>query len=247
MPDTATTEPGAITTMPPSDVRQLTPADRYVLEPTVPALSEAMAKAQAEMEHPHFDCVNVHFKSRYASLAAISRAVRGPLNKHGLRYWQEAENDPTDMSKIRVRVCVSHESGEVWRASWLSMKAKDSSPQAVKACVTYLQRTTLMLAFGVVGDDDDDANSAQPKQQPRSQPPRREPVKPADDRLSKIRELVKQAIGLTDKDRVLQLVSMQCEKDIKTAADIPGGKIDKVLSALSQFIVNVSKDKGATE
>ena len=52
--------------------------------PDTSALTEALAKAQAEYKHVELDAANPHFKSRFSSYATCCDALRGPLNKNGL-------------------------------------------------------------------------------------------------------------------------------------------------------------------
>jgi hypothetical protein len=54
-------------------------------------LAAALAKAQAAMQAAKFDKVNPHFKSKYASLAAVIDAIRKPFADNGLCYTQVTE------------------------------------------------------------------------------------------------------------------------------------------------------------
>jgi len=64
--------------------------DEQLAEPTPPTrtLYQALSAAQAEMRNPTFDKVNPHFKSKFASLAAVRDAVVPVLARHGIAMTQ---------------------------------------------------------------------------------------------------------------------------------------------------------------
>ena len=47
-------------------------------------LAAALAKAQGQMEGAKKDSENPYFKSKYADLAAVVKAIRGPFSDNGL-------------------------------------------------------------------------------------------------------------------------------------------------------------------
>ncbi len=140
-------------------------------------LAAALAKAQGEIEPAPKDKINPHFKSRYADLASIMDACRGPLAKHGLALIQPVSlNSPA--GTVRVTTRLLHASGQ-WIEDELEMIPKDMSPQAMGSVITYGRRYGVSAMLAIVSDDDDDGNAAQPRQGERGerQPPRRrEPV-----------------------------------------------------------------------
>ena len=125
---------------------------------SIKELAAALAKAQAEMKPAIFDCVNPHFKSKYASLTAVWEAARGPLAKHGLSVLQRFESgEPMVMSTL-----LAHASGE-WIESDYPIKPVKTDPQGYGSAISYARRYSLAALLGIVSDSDDDANAASGK------------------------------------------------------------------------------------
>ena len=61
--------------------------------PNVGKLSEALSKAQAEMQHAIKDSTNPHFQSKYADLASVIDALRPALTKYGLSVAQTMKTE----------------------------------------------------------------------------------------------------------------------------------------------------------
>lgn len=124
----------------------------------------SLAAAQAEMKNPPLDGTNPHFRSRFATLAAVLDSVRGPLNDQGLFLNQSLEDG-------RLLTTVWNQAGE--SATLCSIPCKtDDDPQKSGSRITYLRRYSLLSAFGLVGDDDDDGNAAsEPQRKDRREPP----------------------------------------------------------------------------
>jgi hypothetical protein len=122
-------------------------------------IDAALAKAQAEMTNPAFDSTNPHFKSKYASLAAVRNGIIPILAKHGIACVQE----------------LLHEEGKVGCATRLScagqwiefapfyLPPSKGDAQGYGSASTYARRYSLQAVAGVAGDEDDDGNAvAQP-------------------------------------------------------------------------------------
>ncbi len=118
-----------------------------------PSLMERLVKAQAAMANPQLDGVNPHFGSRFSTLASVLDAVRGPLNDQGLFLNQTLVGGT-------LRTTVWDASGESFTACEVPCELP-GDPQRAGSTLTYLRRYSLMAAFGIVGDsDDDDAERA---------------------------------------------------------------------------------------
>lgn len=118
-----------------------------------PSLMERLVGAQAAMANPPLDGVNPHFGSRFSTLASVLDAVRGPLNERGLFL-----NQTLDRGVMRTTVWDS--SGESFTVCEVPCELP-GDPQRAGSALTYLRRYSLMAAFGIVGDsDDDDAERA---------------------------------------------------------------------------------------
>jgi hypothetical protein len=121
------------------------------------AISKALVAAQLEMKNPAFDTTNPHFKSRFASLAAVRNAVIPVLAKHGITATQELT---TVEGGIACLTILTHESGQYFEFGPLVMPASKVDAQGFGSAGTYCKRYGLMAAAGVVGDEDDDGNAA---------------------------------------------------------------------------------------
>ena len=147
-------------------------------------LAAALAAAQGEMTAASKDATNPHFKSRYATLASVWDAIRGPLSQHGLSVSQVLESAENGVG-VAVRTMLLHSSGQ-WIASRYVMPITDKlTPQAMGSAITYARRYALSAIVGIAPDDDDDGNGASgntaaidklPPPKPKPAPP---PAKPA--------------------------------------------------------------------
>lgn len=118
---------------------------------TLGQLAAALAAAQATMGHASKDGKNPHFKSSYATLAAVIEAIREPLSKQGIAFTSLAS---TDGLTVSVETRLMHKSGE-WLASTATAAVRDASPQVVGSAQTYLRRYGLQAICGLAAEDDD--------------------------------------------------------------------------------------------
>jgi hypothetical protein len=119
-------------------------------------LSAALALAQAELKNPHFDAVNPHFKSQFASLGAIRESVIPAFTKHGLSITQWPVSEE---GKAGCRTHLAHASGE-WMEEVFLIPVDKHNAHGYASAVTYSKRISMMSIAGVVGDTDDDGNAA---------------------------------------------------------------------------------------
>ena len=129
---------------------------------TIGALAAALAKAQGALPHAIKDSANPYFKSKYADLAAVWDACRGPLSTNELAVIQSVLDDPAN--RVVVETVLMHSSGE-WMSSRISMAPKDDTPQAVGSAITYARRYGLQAMVGIAPDDDD-GNAASGRDKP---------------------------------------------------------------------------------
>jgi len=118
-------------------------------------LFAAQSKAQATILGALKDSANPFFKSKYADLASVWDAVRGPLTDNGLCVIQTIGASDTGVS---VSTLLGHSSGQ-WISDTLTLMPKDSSPQSVGSAITYGRRYGLAAITGCP-QIDDDANAA---------------------------------------------------------------------------------------
>ena len=126
-------------------------------------IAKALAAAQAEMQNPGFDSTNPHFRNKFASLAAVRNAVVPVLAKHGISMCQDLATADGGVSCTTI---LTHSSGQQMKFGPLSLPASKADAQGYGSAATYARRYALMAVAGVVGDEDDDANSATGKPAP---------------------------------------------------------------------------------
>lgn len=149
-------------------------------------LAAALAKAQAAMSGAVKDSSNPFFKSKYADLASVWDACRGPLTANGLSVMQfpQTEYDGTPeiyewqsragetrmgvkvLCTVHVVTRLLHVSGQ-WIEGSVSAMLASADPQAVGSAITYLRRYSLQSVVGVAPEDDD-AEAAQERQPTRN-------------------------------------------------------------------------------
>lgn len=134
------------------DSNETTPA-----EPAMAPLYKALAAAQGEMSNPAYDRTNPHFRSRYASLAAVRDAVIPALSRAGLAFTQVVETTETT---VRVTGWLVHESGQAMRYGPYELPVATPTPQGFGAAESYARRYQLQAVACVAGDEDDDAEPA---------------------------------------------------------------------------------------
>jgi hypothetical protein len=118
----------------------------------------ALSNAQAEMEYAGKEVENAFFKSSYADLAAVVKASRPALAKHGLSVVQ-LTNVAYDGSVIMITQ-LNHVSGQ-WIRGAYPVKPVKADPQALGSAMTYARRYTYSAMTGVVAHgEDDDGNAA---------------------------------------------------------------------------------------
>ena len=122
-------------------------------------LAEALAKAQGEIKNALKDSANPYFKSKYADLAGIWDAARGPLSANGLALIQCPRCTETS---VEVETILAHSSGE-WISEVLALPAVQQSKEkgerfdahTIGSAVTYAKRYALAAMVGVATEDDD--------------------------------------------------------------------------------------------
>jgi len=117
-------------------------------------LAEALAAFQAELPQVDLDSTNPHFKSKFASLANITKKVLPELSKHGFSY---SVGSFVDNGLLVVDAHLLHESGE---SRSFQFPITETQPQKIGSAITYAKRYAIQALTGVVADEDDDGNAA---------------------------------------------------------------------------------------
>ena len=120
-------------------------------------LIDALVKAQSEMTHGLATGTNPHFKSEYAPLDEVIKAVKEPLNKNGIFFLQKvylADNGQCVETEF-------HGHGAVVKGGKVYVVADKKTPQGYGSSLTYAKRYSLQTACGLPTGDDDDGNEAE--------------------------------------------------------------------------------------
>jgi len=117
-------------------------------------LATALAKAQSKIEGASKDGLNPHYKSRYATLAAVWDAARKPLTDNGLSIVQAASAVAEFAERVTITTMLMHSSGQ-WIKDTLTMSAASGRPQEVGSAISYGRRYQLAAMVGIAPEDDD--------------------------------------------------------------------------------------------
>ena len=118
---------------------------------SIKALAEALCKAQSEMGGAVKDSSNPFFKSSYADLTSVIKAIKEPFAKNGLSYTQFPISN-----EHGVGVCtrLMHNSGE-WIEEEFVLPLVKRDPQSGGSCVSYCRRYSLQSLAGIPAAEDD--------------------------------------------------------------------------------------------
>lgn len=133
------------------------------------ALFAAVAKAQSEFPEVKFDSEAViggGRRYRYASLAAILRAVRPVLARHGVAFVQT----PTVTEGwVSITTHLYHGDQTVAYGP-LSAPLTKGGFHELGSALTYLKRYALASLLGIAADEDEDGHAAENAHKPPSRP-----------------------------------------------------------------------------
>jgi hypothetical protein len=117
-------------------------------------LTSALAKAHGEFKEPELDAVNPFFKSRYATLGSVLRAVRPSLSKHGLAVLQFVNDS-------KLETVITHSSGQSISSLYPIHSGKNDA-QGFGAAVSYARRYSLKAILSLAEEDNDCNESSSP-------------------------------------------------------------------------------------
>lgn len=143
---------------------------------TLGKLAAALAKAQGAMHAAEKTATNPGFNKKYATLAAVWEACRGPLAENGLAVVQRVGGGG-DGRIILTTDLIHAESGEFVRSRWTvpaDLEARRNAVQALVSATTYARRTQLAAMVGIAVEDDD-GESAGAKGNRRQEAEHRDP------------------------------------------------------------------------
>ncbi len=133
---------------------------------SIQKLATALCKAQNEMSGAVKDANNPFFKSKYADLGAVVKAVKEPFANNGLSYSQFPILED---SKVGVETILMHESGE-WMSGVIVLPMTKQDPQAAGSAITYARRYALQSIAGIPSEDDDGNTATKPAAKMQTKP-----------------------------------------------------------------------------
>jgi len=158
-------------------------------------LVEALVKAQSEMTSAVATGTNPHFKSEYAPLDEVIKAVKKPLNSNGIFFLQKvyvAEGGQCVETEF-------HGHGDVLKSGKVYVKCDKATAQGYGSSLSYAKRYSLQTACGLPTGDDDDANASTDEVKPKAKP---KPVDTDADKEKKAKQfilnVVKTVEGMAD-------------------------------------------------
>lgn len=133
------------------------------------SINTRFAKAWESVANPPLDSVNPHFKNKFASLNATLKVIREACAKNDIVYVQSFAYVPGDEPTFVIRTCVLDSQGGHIDLSTMYFPITDN-PQQLGSAMTYCRRYAAQLDWGIVGEEDDDAERAMPQQPQKAQP-----------------------------------------------------------------------------
>lgn len=119
-----------------------------------PNMSDALAAFQNSLPDVKLDATNPHFKSKFASLANMTREVFPKLSEHGLSF---SVGSFVENGVMILDAHLLHVSGE---SRSMQIPTTENNPQKLGSFISYMRRYALAALTGVVADEDDDGNAA---------------------------------------------------------------------------------------
>jgi len=155
-------------------------------------LIKALVTVQESLITLPMDSDNPFFKSKYLGLASILQAAKPLLTANGIAFMQRVAMKDGNLS---VTTELLHQNGVEFLSSVMDMPIELLSGtknfmQAIGAAITYMRRYQAVSILGLVGDDDDDANSLNDTKLPAKKQPEKKkpPVKNPDETAAKMEE-----------------------------------------------------------
>jgi hypothetical protein len=135
------------------------------------SINQRFARAWESVDNPPLDSVNPHFKNKFASLGATLKCIRKACKDNGITYHQAFDTFRSDgEAEATIRTWVSDGNGGRIDLSCMRFPITDN-PQQLGSAMTYCRRYVAQLDWGILGEEDDDAERAMPQQDaPRSKP-----------------------------------------------------------------------------
>jgi len=123
-------------------------------EATTPKVYKSLMTLQGLIQVVSFDATNPHYKNKYASFAGIVKAIAPHMQIAGLCFTQTI----SDLI-LTTRIICAADGSEIVSTLALPVSG-NATAQGIGAAITYTKRYALCAILGIVGDDEDDGNTA---------------------------------------------------------------------------------------
>jgi len=174
-------------------------------------LANALCNAQGQMGGAVKDSSNPFFKSSYADLTSVIKAIKQPFSDNGLSYTQFPVSNEHG---VGVSTRLMHVSGQ-WLEMEYTLPTVKKDPQASGSAITYARRYALQSIAGIPTADDD-AESAMLRGDDKK--------KVNEDQVISIKKLL-------DETKVDQAVFLKWLK-VGSLSEILASNYDRVVAAL---------------
>ena len=179
----------------------------------------SLVEASKEMSNPVFDSQHPHFKSKFASLASVRRAVLPALLKHGIAVTQLLSN--SDSGNLKCETVLFHKTGQ-WLSNTLVVPGKLDA-HGIGSAATYARRYSLMGIVCVVGDEDDDGDASIPSTNNKITP----------DQCGQLRKILSEANLIGDRVYMEKLLNWL---KIGSFEELPAGKFATAMNGIQEKI-----------
>ncbi len=129
---------------------------------SIDLLSAALVEFQRNAPPVVKNATNPHFKNRYADLAAVIDAVRGPLAEAGLAVAQLPDGEDLITRLI-------HKSGQ-WISSRTPVKSSKPDAMGYGSGLSFARRYALSAILCLAAEDDDGVTASRPPRKPSPEP-----------------------------------------------------------------------------
>ena len=207
-------------------------------------LVNALVKAQSEMTSAVATGTNPHFKSEYAPLDEVIKAVKKPLNSNGIFFLQKvyvAEGGQCVETEF-------HGHDAVLKSGKVFVKCDKATAQGYGSSLSYAKRYSLQTACGLPTGDDDDANASTDEVKPKAKP---KPVDTDADKEKKAKEfilnVVKTIEGMADDvsgvDSIIKAQKKVIDRLEVAYPELHKEFMDKIDSIKSKLTKEVKEDE----
>ena len=140
-----------------------------------------LVKALGEIQNPDLDA-DANY-GQYATINSCLKAVKTVLKDNNLSIMQLTHTEPD-----RLVTRIIHTSGAFIEDGGVPLYAANkNNPQQLMGSITYAKRNGLCAFLGIAGEDDDDGQSATPKDElpePKSKQPPQQKAKAVEEQLA---------------------------------------------------------------